>query len=264
MKKIWYIVVPVFVVFSFLLLCGLQDRNPRMGYIDSQGQWIIKPRFRFADDFCGDFAAVSFVGKLSGTGDRHGGKFGVIDRSGKIVIKPEYDALQISSNGLARVWKHQKHDVLDIKRQKLWGKPFHWVGEFRDGRAQFVQAPEGPVGYVDEKGNVVVEAKYKVAYDYHNGLARVYGEGWGQFIDTNGLPLGGQTYESVTWFSCGLAAVKRGGKWGYINQAGQMAIAPQFDRAESFSSSLAPVEVGGKYGYVDRSGTIIVKPVYQL
>ena len=167
---------------GFLLHRHYRD-GPHIGYINTNGDWVIQPRFRYAQDFVGDFALVSLVGQYTPTGDLWDSKPGIIDRAGNFVIPPDqYDWFQISSNGLATVRKGEKTDVLDIRRNKLWGMSYSSVGQFKDGRAVFVTKPEGLQGYINDRGEQVIQPQYKDAHDFRDGLARVYGEDWGEFI----------------------------------------------------------------------------------
>ena len=100
----------------------------KWGYISQSGEIVIPPKFLYADSFseglapvatedgsgyingAGCFAipplfgeAYSFEGGLAIVSDNNGsrGKYGMIDKSGKFVIKPAFDNLALPSSGLS-------------------------------------------------------------------------------------------------------------------------------------------------------------------
>lgn len=60
-----------------------QKANGKFGYVDSTGNWIIKPKFSAAAEFV-DYGGLSYalIEKK--------GKIGLINKAGDIVIKPQY------------------------------------------------------------------------------------------------------------------------------------------------------------------------------
>lgn len=120
-----------------------------------------------------------------------GGKAGFIDKTGKIVIPPQYDYVDAFSEGLAAVQVGKKY------------------------------------GYIDKTGQMVIPPQYDGADEFSEGLAAVEGEGvlgldgWG-FIDKTGkivIPL--DFNDHPDGFSEGLAAVEVGEKTGYIDKTGK-------------------------------------------
>ena len=94
--------------------------------------------------------------------------------------------------------------------------------------------------------------------------AKKYGL-WG-YIDIKGDWVIDPAFQSAQSFSEGLAAVKRGnyGKWGYIDKQGKWILKPAYERAASFNEGLAAVVVNNKWGFIDHAGKIIIPHAYQL
>ncbi len=78
-------------------------------------------------------------------------KWGYIDRTGKIVIKPQFDYANYFYEGLAV--------VLNDKQELLDGSLV--VGKY---------------GYIDKKGKVVIKPQFEEVENFVDGLAAVYGE----------------------------------------------------------------------------------------
>jgi WG containing repeat len=191
-----------------------------------------------------------------------GKKQGYVDRSGKIIVNPQFDKAELFSEGLASV---------------CLGKcPFFADQTVRD---------ESKYGYIDEAGRFVINPIYDEAYPFREGLAAVcMGEcgysdvgprKWG-FVNREGVVTIALQFGKASVFSEGLAAVCIGkcigyssnksweGKWGFIDKSGRFVVSPQFDSVEAFDHGVAAVSVGTgenvKNGYIDRSGKYLWNP----
>lgn len=168
-------------------------------------------------------------------------KRGFIDRSGKVVIKPQWSGANDFSEGLAVV---------------------------------AVDSPRYKEGYIDATGKLVIEAKFDEAGDFEDGLALVgvgefglhdSGDHKFGFIDKNGNWVIAPTYRTMYGFSEGLAAVMNDdGKWGFVDKSGKVVIPFQFENGSFFSEGLAPMfsKEKSRYGYIDRSGKWNIEPQF--
>ncbi len=152
-----------------------------------------------------------------------------------------------------------------------------WERDFAEGRAVYGVSPtlsdvdHTKFGYIDEKGQVVVPAKFDKAQDFSEGLAAVaFNAGkkskheferprhWG-YIDKNGKIVITPQFRFARRFSEGLAAVRNlQYKWGYIDPSGKIIVPFQFEDAASFSEGKAVVMTGEKVGFIDRTGTLVI------
>ena len=55
----------------------------KFGWLNSKGEWAIKPQYDGARDFKNGYAAIQ-KGKL----------WGIIDKDGKVVIEPKFDGIK--------------------------------------------------------------------------------------------------------------------------------------------------------------------------
>lgn len=182
-----------------------------------------------------------------------GDKFGFINSTGQIAIKPQFEEAADFHEGLAAVL---------VQR----GDSSH------------------AYGYIDKSGAYAVEPRFKIARDFSEGLALVMEDGAWSYIDKEGnvvfsVFVGGYAAD----FSDGLAlfttsSTSNESKWGFFNTKGEIAIAAEFDGAESFSEGYAAAcirdkvegnsegyslnPVPGKWGFIDTSGAWVIEPVY--
>jgi hypothetical protein len=119
-------------------------------------------------------------------------------------------------------------------------------------------------GYINRKGEIIIEPKFEHIDDFHNGLANFKEGGkWG-IMNTKGEYIIPPKFVSALLFSLDLAEASTDRiKWGYINRKGEFVIEPKFDKTYMFSSDgFADVIVNGKYGYINVKGEYVVEPKF--
>lgn len=192
------------------------------GYIDRQGKFAIAPAFELLGyQTCGPFSeGLAHVSK--------GGKFGYIDHTGSLVIRPIYDGAYDFSEGYAVVEIGPRHVFIDKRGTGLGTYSYSFARAFSEGLAAV--APNDKWGFIDKSGALVIPAQY----------------------------------EEVGDFSEGLAWVQINGKCGYIDTHGDLVISPKYDRAFDFWHGMAEVRMnltaeGNKevYTIIDTSGTSV-------
>lgn len=181
-------------------------------------------------------------------------KWGYIDRTGKIVIKPGVDAPWHFHGGVAQVRIDGRWTLVNRAGERI-------VPQF----TFFLGSTE------------ITVPGFESMLAFSEGLAAVeYNRKWG-YIDQAGSVVIPLTFKEASSFSEGLAAVKTGEerwgyeRWGYIDRTGEFVILPRMDwhRAYPFQDCLAQIEVGkGHAGdavivesrYIDRSGQLVSLP----
>lgn len=161
------------------------------------------------------------------------GKWGYIDRDGRVLISPQFA------------------DARD----------------FFDGMAA-VQAASGNWGYIARSkatpapaGQFAIKASFRDAGDFHDGRAVV--NGGTTVIRTDGSVVG--RYEQVLAYSDGLAAYREGDRWGFLDVEGKTAIRPRFDAVLPFSSGFARVWNAAvkRWGVIGRLGHLTADYVFE-
>lgn len=117
------------------------------------------------------------------------GKFGFIDRHGKVVIEPKFDDVQDFSKGLALLSFNGKKVFIDrTGKVVIEPKDFEPINGFTDGLARGNITTRSPYtkGYIDKSGKVVIEnPSIWGACPFSEGLACVVAGKWG-YIDKGG------------------------------------------------------------------------------
>jgi len=241
-----------------LAAVSVESRTWKFGYIDRTGRMVIAPQFDQAGEFNEGLALVR-VGELLRYIDPSGHvaidlherrmqdeenfadarhfshglaafnagatapKWGFMDKSGKPVIPPRFDAVDRFYEGLARV-------VLD-----------------------------GRHGYIDTAGNMVLEIPGdRTSGSFSQGLAAVKaGDKFG-YIDTKGTMVIAPRFDDAKEFVADRARVKIGDAFGYIDKTGRLAIPAHFKDGEDFANGLARVSPSSLCSeYIDAEGRVV-------
>ena len=163
-------------------------------------------------------------------------RYGFIDKTGKVVVEPQYER----------------------------------AGEFSEGFA-WVVAKDGKYGYIDVSGRFAIRPVLGFGEDFSDGLAVAgvidvkTGKATRGYIDKTGKPIFNMGIDPMPFprpFAEGLAVTFRDGKAGFMDKAGRMVIEPRFDTAFNFSEGLAQVRIDKKYGYIDKGGKMVIEPQF--
>jgi hypothetical protein len=167
---------------------------------------------------------------------RSWGKYGVIDRSGRLILPPKYD--------YPTGW--------DSSRRLPSGE--HLLTRRTDELLPV--RIDGKCGYIDKHGTEVIPPRFSMAGMFHDGRAQVQiGDDWGM-IDRTGKIIIEPRYSFIGPFQSGLARVAVGGvpiegglpraKWGFINERGDQIVPPRYAYVRSFVDGKALVNLGGQ------------------
>ncbi len=281
------------------------DHSGHNGFVDLEGRWAIEPRFYricspFSEGRClveileGDTSRFVFIdatgsevfpfedprspyadGKLTFSEGRlpvrRGGKVGFLDRSGTLVIEPQFEQVLPFREGLAPACLGEQWGMIDLEGR--------WVIEPRWMRAFCFQ--NGVAAVVSAGRNVdspfLRELKKDDGVDEFRGL-------WG-LVDRKGDYLHPPAFDYVetelatsmalvdrgvlgpTRFVDGRAIVRVGGKkWGLLRNDGSLCGAPSLEKLGEPSEGLALArkKVKGKslWGFVDLEGEWVLPPTF--
>jgi WG containing repeat len=220
------------------------------------------------------------------------GKWGYINRSGEIVIKPQFESADFFADGLALVRYALRKKPLKPgeKKAKLAGgigfidqtgkvvleldSPLSLDGDsFSEGLVQYSTNEPGKgavYGYIDTSGKIQIKARFTVAYPFVDGLAAACIDidlkcG---FIDKTGEFAIEPKYVVARPFSegFGLAGFERN-RIGFVNKSGEMVIEPQFGYigAVGFHDGLSVVAYPhGRFGYINTEGTMVIPMQFEM
>jgi hypothetical protein len=199
---------------------GEYSTKTLIGFIDEKGMMLTDFKYDRAFPFSDEMALVM-----------KDEKYGYIDKTGKEVISLQYEDGAMFSEGLAAVKVNGKNGFINKHGEMVIKPAFEracHVSEFSDGLAPvYTAVNDGPAGYIDPAGKMVIPAKYAFVDKFSEGVAMV-------------RPLGSIDY-------------------GYINKKGEWVIEPQFDMSLGFYEGVATVKERNadgseSFGIIDKTG----------
>ena len=224
MKK--FLIGIIFSFFIFIGICSLSfcenlypinDKNGG-GYINKDGVIVLKQEYNFAGKFIGDYAIVQNK-KL---------KEGIIDKKGNVVVDFEYDDLCNLSENFVIYKENRKCGYIDIVKNEKAKAIYEYIKVFKEGLAAV--CIDGKWGFINKKGELIIEPKYYSVSDFSQGLA------------------------AVSYYSHKTD--------GYINKKGKIVISFEDNYLEpkEFSEGLVPVikEKDEGCSYINKKGKVVI------
>ena len=206
------------------------------------------------------------------------GKFGYIDRAGKIIIPLQFDSANEFHEGLALVTANGKKLFIDTTGSVVIRPNFDIVNNFSEGLAAVnigqkripnlgLISDPGKWGYLDSTGKLVIPLKFTHAEDFSEGLAAVNNtdRDHGGFIDHTGKIIFSVPLDVTLGFHEGLVGVLLKGSVSYYDRTGKtISIASDYGpKSNSFSEGLVPISAKGKWGFMDRTGKLVIEANFE-
>ncbi|MCO5268664.1 MAG: WG repeat-containing protein [Brumimicrobium sp.] len=263
--------------------------DKKWGYIDVKGEWVIQPEYQKAKKFNSGWALVfdgvkwSYVNSKNEklkvpSADKYfdfqengiaiittvDKKVGLIDRSGKYILEPQYEVIKPFSNGRARYKDGAKWGMIDTKGKVVIKAEYDEIGDYNKN------------GYWAKKGasfGLFMNDDFKLLegiekiWDFTGQSTITYAKSNGKigFIDNKGKWVIEPTYDKVKAFNAGMAPVYKSKKWGYVNDKGELVIELKYADAEIFGDNgLAPVKESKSWGFVDKTGKVVIPFQYEI
>lgn len=223
------------------------------GYIDATGNIAIPCKWKRAGDFSEAFAPVK----------NEKGECFFIDKLGNVVIAcglgaDLFDFCAGFHEGLAKVQINGKWGFLDKSGKVVIPCKWKYVSAFEDGLAS-VRDDYDKFGCINKEGELIIPCIYEEEMVFYEGLAyisRYWREGASYFIDKTGKKVLETFYVTYSGFKEGLASME---DVGFMDKTGEIVIEDKWSpEPMGFSEGLAPTEEG----YIDHSGKVVIKNLW--
>ncbi|MDZ4787087.1 MAG: WG repeat-containing protein [bacterium] len=214
------------------------------------------------------------------------GKWGLIDKNGKILITPKYSEIYPLEEGLSRITENGMFGLLDNNGKQICPAMYDYIEDFSEGLAKV--RINSKQGYIDKSGSEVIPLKYDFADNFSEGLAKVVLDSKHGYIDKSGSEVIPLKYDFADNFSEGLAKIMLDSKYGYIDKNDIVVIPQHYDFADNFSEGLAKVGLfrnqkiynkgnlaegsrfrfdqrwQTRYGYINKTGHMVIPINYAV
>ena len=249
-KKI--IIKPAFATAAFFnngLAAVRKTKDGKAGYIDAKGKQVIPFLYNEAANFAYGVASVK---------KEPMGLYELINKAGKPFANISSIQPFVFKYGLSPVFALNKN-----------GPPIISKDEFGNETKDYRNCATLK-GYVDTLGKMVISGDQMLSglalgdYAFFDGLAISSKAGKYGFIDTKGNFVVQPDYEIVKPFANELAAVKKPQDyWGFINTKGERAVRPEYTEVRPFKEGRAAVKTGGKWGMINSGNRFVINPAYK-
>jgi hypothetical protein len=259
-----------------LALVIVKDRK---SFIDTSGHSLFEAKYDVIREFSEGVCAVNIgekripnIGLIS-----EPGKWGYIDKTGKLVIPMTFTHAENYSEGLAAINEGDKGAFIDHDAKAVFEVPLDVTLGFHEGIVGVLY--RGSLAYFDRTGKKISPplGYGPKNHSFSEGLVPVEINGKSGFMDRTGKIVIEPQFEDAEDFSEGLAPVKVRGevttwcprepsgtrkgftmKWGYIDKTGKMVIPAEFESADSFSEGLGAINQCDEGFFIDKTGKKIV------
>ncbi len=155
-------------------------------------------------------------------GIKRDGKFGFVDRQGRLRIANRYDS----------------------------------IGEFRDGLAPVKLV--GKWGYINDTDQIVIQPMYDKTENFDLGIARAVRKGKTGLINDKGEALLEFRYDSIRRLTKEIFLLTLDGLKGLADANGNVLIEPRFNSLELVSEEFVTVSRGGHHGVLTKEGASVL------
>lgn len=243
---------------SGLLVAMKEDK---FGYVNAYGNVVIDFLYDYAEAFVGD---VAIVGVKKGKDYW----YGLINRSGKEVLRPIYDEIMISENGFITISNSGLYGYANKNGKTVVDRKYRYASQFKGDHAIIAKENNGQIlyGILNKEGKEVIAPKYNGIFFFDGEYATVLriknGDYYCGMVDKQGNLVIDTIYEAIMNRSENFYLVKKDGKYGFLNQSAKEFISPKYEEAKSFRGGFAAVKQGGKWGYIDKTGKKVIDFIY--
>lgn len=160
---------------------AVRDSEDRYGFIDSDGATRVPFKNSLVHRFSEGLAAFSKV--------KAANRFGFLGPEGEEVLKPQWNGADLRfSEGLACVWKGEKHGYIDRLGNLIIGFQHEVAEPFSCGLALCGTERRGKycLGFIDRRGEWAIEPGFTEGNSFEGGLAMVSDGNHEGYINTSG------------------------------------------------------------------------------
>lgn len=238
-----------------------EGQNKQWGYINEAGEFAIAPKFSYAEEFHIDGLAIVGLD----------GKYGVINVAGGYVVKPDFIyILDIYQGTIVGVKENNSGYTFMDTKGNIIKEVTGQLDKFSQGLALYTSSSDWQnreYGYIDHKGNMVIEANYLWGTPFTEAGAVVKTkENQFAVIDNKGQTLRKLEGAIISEVSEGVVSYRgeATGKLGYMTLQGEKLTEAIFDGARPFKGGRAEVMVSDSsgldfWGLIDHNGDFVLE-----
>ena len=261
------------------------EKGEYWNIVDSKGNFIVKEEYPEDNEISAILNDVYWVKNADGYSLYN------LNDPKKSVIDKTYEKATLFTNGIASVSNPDENILLiadDGSEVAKMPDNVYCVYRFsKDGLAIYGDAKKKALGYINTDGDVVLEAKYGIAFGFNEGLALVVNKADGEkeypdikIIEKDGTEIGSISTKKYSLpsfgFSDGLLSVvnKSTNKIEYLDKKGKIVLIVEksqvpersdYAMTYAFRDGYAPFINKDKLcGLINKKGEVVIRPKYEV
>lgn len=196
----------------------------------------------------------------------NGGKWGVINDKGEILVQPIYkDISEVSVRGIILQNMSGLYGVLGLKSDTILPFEFTKIETKIEGAKKYytMYKDHRLWEFFDLNGNAITNADYTEIGRENDGVVCVAKNGKWTAITSEGREICPAIYERAGFYEDGLVQLRSNQKWGAINLQGDTVIDFKYTMLGNYSKGVMSAKLKGRYGLIDIDQNWVAKPVFK-
>ncbi len=224
----------------------------RYGLYNSKG-YVTQPIYDYIDSFTADYDYIKFS---------QYGRYGVMDRYGKIMISPQYDDIELEYNSTFSVKKYGSWGIVDKYGRIIINPDYDSAGYFYEDLYKL--SKRGKYGIANKYGKLVLALEWDDVAFLDSEMYKVTRNGRFGAVSANGQTVLQPQYGYVAYLRGALSVCRNSSSaCGIINSKGNIVLPLNYSGIiENLSNGYFTVNCNGKYGVIDIDGKTILDCKY--
>lgn len=228
------------------------QENKMWGYIDSNGNWLIKPQFSWIEPFSEGKALVGFEDKT-----------GYITKNAEFLYLGNLKDAFPFENGMAIIENENGMAAIDYKGDFILGFEYDELNYPKNNL--ILAEKEELYGYFNKSGELQIPFGYSLAFHFEGDYAIVKNDSAYSLINQKGELVFPYVFERIYSPVDSAVVAQYQGKWGVMNLAGDTLSEFEYDFIGSFNNQQPAIRIKGKsYDYIDAKGKVKIALNYDV
>lgn len=187
---------------------------------------------------------------------------GLIDTTGKVIIKPIYQSLTSPVSGVMVASMGEKQGLISISGKAITPLDYNFI--YAIGVNRYMAERDGKYGIIDEKGKQVLPFEFTSLMAGGPGHYIASKDSLSGVVDAMGKTVIPFKYSGLYYAFGAYNASGTDMKSGVISAKGDILIPMKYESIEAVRPGRYLVDVNGKRGLMDDKGTWLLQPEYDV